>query len=77
MQKPYTSGIGQTMQKKILARIHFNGVRPHQNNFPTRGQVPNNYFEIILVEPIVALPFCGVKNVCPLSNETAEASVAI
>ena len=52
-------------------------MRPHQNNFPTRGQVPNIYFEIILVEPIVALPFCGVKNVCPLSNGTAEASVAI
>ena len=39
--------------------------------------MPNNYFEIILVEPIVVLPFCGVKNVCSLSNETAEASVAI
>ena len=48
MQEPYTSGIGRTMQKYFRGwKIYFTGVGPHQNNFPTRGQVPNNYFGTI------------------------------
>ena len=48
MQEPYTPGIGQTMQKYFRGwKIYFTGVGPHQNNFPTRGQVPNNYFGTI------------------------------
>ena len=56
MQEPYTSV--KPCKNNFGVENYFTGVGPHQNNFPTRGQVPNNYFGIIFVEPIAGLLVC-------------------
>ena len=84
MRGPYTSGIGQTMQKKTWAGNYFTGVRPHENKYLTRGQVPNSYFEIIFdgsidsnsgqLDRCIACTFEGLDCRGGFENQTHQAA---